>query len=65
MDLWCKILVIFFSILKCIDDCVSILISYRCVTMELASSLVEGANEDLIDMIYKFIRHTLLVCCHL
>ncbi|KAJ9695854.1 hypothetical protein PVL29_011032 [Vitis rotundifolia] len=32
----------------------------RCVTMELASSLVEGANEDLIDLIYKFIRHTLL-----
>ncbi|RVW16574.1 hypothetical protein CK203_069388 [Vitis vinifera] len=28
--------------------------------MELASSLVEGANEDLIDLIYKFIRHTLL-----
>lgn len=32
----------------------------RRVTMELASSLVEGANEDLIDLIYKFIRHTLL-----
>lgn len=29
--------------------------------MELASSLVEGANEDLIDLIYKFIKHTLQV----
>ena len=45
------------------DNSVAILISYRRVTMELASSLVEGANEDLIDLIYKFIRHTLLVCC--
>ncbi|XP_062003932.1 uncharacterized protein LOC133721362 [Rosa rugosa] len=30
----------------------------RCVTMELASSLVEGAQEDLIDLIYTFIKHT-------
>ncbi|XP_004304346.1 PREDICTED: uncharacterized protein LOC101309566 [Fragaria vesca subsp. vesca] len=30
----------------------------RCVIMELASSLVEGAQEDLIDLIYTFIKHT-------
>ncbi|KAM3691175.1 hypothetical protein ACJW31_09G175400 [Castanea mollissima] len=30
----------------------------RCVIMELASSFVEGAKEDLIDLIYKFITHT-------
>lgn len=30
----------------------------RCVIMELASSLVEGADEDLIDLIYTFIKHT-------
>lgn len=33
--------------------------AHRCLVMELASSLVEGANEDLIDLIYKFIKHTL------
>ncbi|KAG6694233.1 hypothetical protein I3842_09G038600 [Carya illinoinensis] len=30
----------------------------RCVMMELASSFVGGAKEDLIDLIYKFIKHT-------
>ncbi|KAK7815330.1 rrp12-like protein [Quercus suber] len=30
----------------------------RCVIMELASSFVEGAKEDLIDLIYKYITHT-------
>lgn len=30
----------------------------RCMIMELASSLVEGAKEDLIDLIYNFITHT-------
>lgn len=29
--------------------------------MELASSLVEGAQEDLIDLIYTFIKHTFQV----
>ncbi|PON31520.1 Coatomer beta subunit [Parasponia andersonii] len=28
----------------------------RCVILELASCLVEGANEDLIDLIYNFIK---------
>lgn len=31
--------------------------------MELASSFVEGAKEDLIDLIYKFITHTFQVYC--
>ncbi|KAK0598624.1 hypothetical protein LWI29_036449 [Acer saccharum] len=30
----------------------------RCVIIDLASSLVEGASEDLVDFIYNFIRHT-------
>lgn len=29
--------------------------------MELASSLVGGANDNLVDLIYNFIRHTLEV----
>ncbi|KAM1306574.1 hypothetical protein ACFX2H_008940 [Malus domestica] len=32
----------------------------RCVMMELASSFVKGANEDLIDLIYTFAKDTLL-----
>ncbi|KAB2631281.1 RRP12-like protein [Pyrus ussuriensis x Pyrus communis] len=32
----------------------------RCVMMELASSFVKGANEDLIDLIYAFAKDTLL-----
>ncbi|XP_057982084.1 uncharacterized protein LOC131167333 isoform X2 [Malania oleifera] len=31
----------------------------RHLIMELASSLIEGASEDLIDLIYSFVRHTL------
>ncbi|KAL5810487.1 hypothetical protein ACOSQ3_027197 [Xanthoceras sorbifolium] len=30
----------------------------RSVIIDLASSLVEGANEDLVDLIYNFIKHT-------
>ncbi|OAY40418.1 RRP12-like protein isoform X3 [Manihot esculenta] len=29
----------------------------RCVMMELASSLVEGAKEDLIDLLYNYVVH--------
>lgn len=38
-----------------------VLLFNRCVIMELASSLVEGAQEDLIDLIYTFIKHTFQV----
>lgn len=31
--------------------------SYRYMIMELASSLVEGAKEDLIDLIYSFVKY--------
>ncbi|XP_057506358.1 uncharacterized protein LOC130789581 [Actinidia eriantha] len=31
----------------------------RCLTVELASSLVEGASEDLIASIFGFVKHTL------
>lgn len=30
----------------------------RCLIIELASSFIEGAQEDLIDLIYNLIRHT-------
>lgn len=33
--------------------------------MELASSLVEGAKEDLIDLIYRFVKHSFQVLCSL
>lgn len=36
---------------------------YRCMIMELASSLVEGAKEDLIDLIYSFIKYNFQVSC--
>ncbi|KAK2975135.1 hypothetical protein RJ640_010815, partial [Escallonia rubra] len=31
----------------------------RCLILELAASIVEGASEDLIDLLFNFIRHTL------
>ncbi|GFY98212.1 ARM repeat superfamily protein [Actinidia rufa] len=31
----------------------------QCLTVELASSLVEGASEDLIASIFAFVKHTL------
>ncbi|KAL5539474.1 hypothetical protein UlMin_042962 [Ulmus minor] len=33
----------------------------RCVVLELASSLVEGAKEDFIDLIYNFIKYSFQV----
>ncbi|XP_065855758.1 ribosomal RNA-processing protein 12 [Euphorbia lathyris] len=35
------------------------LLSARCVIIELASSLIEGADEDLINLIYNYIVHVL------
>lgn len=62
-----KIFFIIYYLLKCISlwqNIIKLNISFgRCVMLELAAAIVRGADEDLIDLIYKFVKFSFQVSC--